>query len=272
MTSPLTPPHPNPLPSEITVAPLLDGGDWADIEPFSRLWVGARGQRTVGQREGRVAFGEGGSKLCIARITDEVAHDGGPSASSTTVSLSAVNMTDEVCYGWQKHEKPLVAYGGGMLTAGLTAIIHLDRGEVKRIVWDDGCWLCDPGSNNVHAFSCLPDNTTNVCSNDGVPGACTDCYLSLADNCSGSVGGAPGTQLSCAPTIHIAWIGTDGRGRPMRSAGKVFSRFRAYNVQASIENIYGSIVTTFNHLTGARSADASPSSKQLAASANSPER
>jgi len=70
------------------------------------------------------------------------------------------------------------------------------------------------------------------------------------------VGASGVVNPSCAPTVHVAWIGTDARGRPMRSGGKVFSRYRAYNVQATVETVYGSVAATFGSTaTGSRSAD-----------------
>jgi hypothetical protein len=170
------------------------------------------------------------------------ATDGGAPA----IGVSASNVSERVCYGWQAHDKPLIANGthGAMLSSGLTAIVHLKMGEVSRVVWDNGCSLCSTGADGADALVCLPDNTSSVCSTGGAPAACTDCYLRLSGCDAAGATADPAAARACAPTVHLAWIGTDARGRPMRSGGKVFSRFRAYNLQATVSDAYGAVSAT----------------------------
>jgi len=239
---------------------VVRSGQPEEIEQYARLWVASRGQRTVGQRQGLLARRGDGATLCVVNAADDAA-DGGGSGRAPAIGVSAANVTERVCYGWQAHDKPLVGYGpyGAMLASGLTAIVHLNMGEVSRVVWDDGCSLCSTGADSADALVCLPDNTSSVCSSGGAPAACTDCYLRLsgcdaAGTAADPAAADPAAVRACAPTVHLAWIGTDARGRPMRSGGKVFSRFRAYNLQATVSDAYGAVsaavTDTIDSVTG----------------------
>lgn len=228
-----------------------------EIEPYARLWVATRGQRTVGQRQGLLATRGDGASLCVVNGADDAPDGGsGSGGGAPAVGVSASNVSDRMCFGWQAHDKPLVGYAidGPMLASGLTAIVHLKMGEVSRVVWDDGCSLCSTGADSADALVCLPDNTSSVCSSGGAPGACTDCYLRLSacDTAGDASDGPadPAAARACAPTVHLAWIGTDARGTPMRSGGKVFSRFRAYNLQATVADAYGSVSATVTGTIG----------------------
>jgi len=185
-----------------SLAAAVSSGNSATIKPYSHMWIGLQGKRTVGQRDGLVDA------------------DG-------NCALPNANSTDQTCYGWSLHNKPVVTLDQ-MLITGATVIVHLDRGEVNRIVWDNGCNLC-PATQDT--LVCQDDNTSAVClssSYGGVPVSCTDCYVPL-DDCSGG---------PCVPKVHIAWVGTDREGVPLTSAGSILSRFREYSLLPVYNSLY----------------------------------
>uniref|UniRef100_A0A7S0LKR5 Subtilisin n=1 Tax=Coccolithus braarudii TaxID=221442 RepID=A0A7S0LKR5_9EUKA len=182
--------------------PVVASADWTVAQQYSYMWLGVAGQRTVGQERG-------------------VINDAGDCIQSDSGE-------GRVCYGWALHNKPLVNRDK-MLVSSITAIVHLERGEVTRVVWDNGCSLCPERNND--ALSCLQDNTTIVCSSDG-DGACSDCFVrASADSCASAQG-------RCTPTVYVAWVGTDKHGVPMTSAGKIFSRFGAYSLGPVYDSLY----------------------------------
>tara|TARA_B110001452_G_scaffold263337_1_gene264635 strand:- start:230 stop:997 length:768 start_codon:yes stop_codon:yes gene_type:complete len=202
------------------------------------VWVGGAGKRTVGQQRG-VQSSDG--EQCL------VAGTGG-------------NETENGCYGWRYHNKPLVTEGGRVVQS-LTALVHVDMGEISYIMWDSNCNLCPGRSNTV---SCMGDNSSVAvrerpgprdadftlratalirmrplpqpthsppspaqCASSWWGGSvknCTDCYADIAATCLSSGDG-------CEPTIYVAWVGTDKHGQNMLSAGRVISRFAAGSMQ-----------------------------------------
>lgn len=196
--------------SSISVAELqkvLGTGNWsAEKSEFSYMWVGVNGQRSVGQEKGFVSE----SGRCV-RVNS---------------SFPEWEEKKQVCYGWALHNKPVVNEDN-LLSTGITAIVHLENGDVNRVVWDVGCNLCPP---NKGELQCLPDNTSAVCSSDG-DGECVDCYLSIGNQCG--LG-----QHLCAPIVYLAWVGTDRNGTPMTSAGKILSRFADYSLQPVYDDLY----------------------------------
>ena len=173
------------------------GEAWSAKEPYSQVWVGLNGRRTIGQERGL----KDGLGSCNATAASEV--DG---ASA-----------DSVCFGWAEHNKPLIDRSNHFAT-GLTAVIHLDMGVVNRVQWDSSCNLCGGGGSEL---TCRPDGT-NISCLGGAP--CADCYAKLASN------GCTHGSAVCAPKIYLAWLGTDKHGQPLLSAGSVLSRFAAYSV------------------------------------------
>ena len=172
--------------------PVVSGaaGGW---EQYAFMWLGVAGQRTVGQERG-VKSADG------ACLRDGGGGGGGGGA----------------CFGWALHNKPLLNTDR-FLASSLTAVVHLDNGAVSRIAWDDGCTMCPRRSDDESSLLCLSDNTSIVCS-EGDDSACTDCYQAAGPGCFASSG-------ACTPTIFLAWTGSDSNGRPLRSGGKIFSRF-----------------------------------------------
>ena len=55
-------------------------------------------------------------------------------------------------------------------------------------------------------------------------GQCSDCYAQLSYLCSNE-------DDVCAPSVYVAWLGTDKHGQPLLSAGSVLSRFAAHSIQ-----------------------------------------
>jgi len=110
----------------------------------------------------------------------------------------------------------------------ITALIHLDRGEVKKIQWDVSCNLCHSGKELL----CLDDNTTETCYDR--EGDCNDCYLLIGQGCG--EGG-----IRCAPKVHLAWIGTDANGHNLLSSGSILSSFSDYALSPVIDSSYEGI-------------------------------
>jgi len=164
----------------------LMGAAWSQSKQLhSTVWVGLNGRRTIGQQRGVVVA----SGACNA----------------------TAGLQGPTCYGWTAHNKPVITTGFE-LSSGLTAIVHLDNGRVNRIVWDSSCNLCPSYKED---FSCRWDRTDIAC----VSGLCKDCYASIPP------GGCSFDSEVCAPSVYIAWLGTDANGSPLLSAGSVLSRF-----------------------------------------------
>ena len=164
----------------------LVGSAWTPAkEQYGAMWVGLSGRRSIGQQRGVVTA----SGDCNA----------------------TEGLTGSTCFGWTEHNKPVIT-PDFELSTGLTAIIHLDRGKVNRIVWDSSCNLCPSRLTDV---VCNWDQTEIEC----VDGRCSDCYAKLtAGSCSTD-------SEICAPSVYLAWVGTDSNGSPLLSAGSVLSRF-----------------------------------------------
>jgi len=204
----------------------LMGAPWAQKEPFSQVWVGAAGRRTIGQREGVY---DRGSKQCNATMPEVATAGGGTSDTSSGSSAPR-------CYGWTVHNKPAITRANQM-SSGLTAIIHLDMGVVNRIVWDSGCNLCREETTEV---TCLPDQSNISC----VGGECTDCYAQLQGRtCTAA-------DEVCAPRVYVAWLGTDRHGQPLLSAGSVFSRFQQHSVSKFANKVIGEVKALTTDLAG----------------------
>ena len=190
------------------------GGAWADKEPYSHVWVGVNGRRTIGQKEG-------------VRMGDQC-----------NATAAAEGVPGPRCFGWALHDKPTVLPSNRIAT-GLTAVVHLEMGRVNRIQWDSGCNLCGGASAEAAArrsqvsdadLACITDGTNVSC----VDGACSDCFAQLSYLCSSA-------DEVCAPSVYVAWLGTDMHGQPLLSAGSVLSRFAAYSIRALAGEAIGEV-------------------------------
>ncbi len=125
--SPTRPPQPasaSPrLPTRAAVEPIVSRRNTAAVAPYRYMWVGVNGKRTIGQRRG-----------VIDRDDDCVPTDRDPAAEA------ADKAGLKTCYGWGFHNKPVVNDDHMMITA-ITALIHLDRGRISRIQWEETCNL-----------------------------------------------------------------------------------------------------------------------------------
>ena len=87
----------------------------------------------------------------------------------------------------------------------------------------------------------MPDRTGMACA-DGA--ACQDCYAQLQ----------PGTcgvhDAVCAPKVYLAWLGTDGHGQPLLSAGSVLSRFQSNSVGSVTSAIYDDVQSLYDQADG----------------------
>ena len=184
----------------------LMGEVWSPLKhKYSSMWVGLNGRRTIGQHAGVVT---------------------GPGTCNATAALQGD--PGKRCYGWITHNKPVITEDFD-LSNGLTAIVHLEKGVVNRIVWDSSCNLCKARSTVV---TCLHDRTDIVC-----PGGeqCKDCYARIPQN------GCTSESEVCAPHVYVAWLGTDRMGTPMLSAGSVLSRFAEGSLAQFGDQLYADI-------------------------------
>lgn len=114
---------------------------------------------------------------------------------------------------WVPHDKPWSA--AGMVAPFYTAVIHLRLGRVERVQWDSHCATCSSADEDA----CASDGAPARCSALEPPlDQCYDCYIPRAQCASAA---------QCVPRVYVAWLGTDARGNPCTSAGKVISRFRS---------------------------------------------
>ena len=103
----------------LAVAPIMKGSNFAAKQEYQYVWVGAHDKRTVGQSFGWASDDE---KTCLSEA---------PASKAGT---------KEDCVGWRLHQKPVVTRGGRLISSA-TAIIHVDMGVVKSIMWDSSCNL-----------------------------------------------------------------------------------------------------------------------------------
>ncbi len=194
----------------------MGSSDWASKRPYSHMWVGTSGRRTVGQQAGYL---EDGSCTGVPAVGGSA----GGAAPSPPDGAPA-------CFGWAPHNKPVVTQNSELAT-GLTAIVHVSMGrvlphpptrpprpsppalrptppatapappaplaastilappQVNRIVWDSSCNLCSSSADPLGP-RCNPDRTDILCEPTGDPGCpncCRDCYAPLKpDSCTGS--------------------------------------------------------------------------------------
>jgi len=138
--------------------------------------------------------------------------------------------------GWVDHSKPWYSNPTGKTNGGtvypfLTAIVTINAGVIERVQWNSGCTTCSPSSADV----CVPDQSGVKCSKLEPPAdLCYDCAIQKSE-CA--------TAEQCVPRIYVAWIGTDAKGNPCTSAGKVISRFRGSSLSGLYESSSQSSVT-----------------------------
>jgi len=212
--------------------PTFATANWSDVAQYSYMWLGAEGHRTIGQTRGIVtAVGADGSFNCTH------AAGGSDAAAASDCDSAAVGCA---CYGWANQSKPTLtaAHGGAKLIAGLTAIIHVAEGAVTHVMWDSGCNLCQ--GRNDGSMTCHPDQSRAVCKSQdgwtqsGEAGECADCYLAIDP--------ATCRDEACAPTIYVAWEGTDKHGMPLLSAGGILSRFQQYSLNGVYDELRDEIM------------------------------
>jgi len=180
----------------------LMGAAWSPMkEKYSAMWVGLNGRRTIGQQRGVV--------------------------TAAGVCNATEGLEGSTCYGWTQHNKPVITEDFE-LASGLTVIVHLDHGRVNRLVWDSSCNLCPSRKQDV---VCMWDRTDIAC----VDGRCSDCYAKLPP------GGCTRDSEVCAPSVYIAWVGTDAKGSPLLSGGSVLSRFAQGSVAGIGNQLYDDV-------------------------------
>lgn len=206
----------------VALWPLIASGNWSDIDPYRFMWLASEGHRTVGQTAGVVTGVIDNNNVNCSYVEGVV-----PRPASECKD-AAVGCT---CYGWVNQSKPVLSIAGWRLITGLTAIIHMKMGEVTHIMWDSQCNLCQ--GRNDGSLACFDDSTRSVCKDGwggaGSEGPCKDCYFNLDP--------ATCKDEACAPTVYVAWEGTDANGQPLLSAGAIISRFQQYSLDGLYDEL-----------------------------------
>ncbi len=95
----------------------------------------------------------------------------------------------------------------------LMAVIRVEDGKVKEIIWDDSCDWCD-------ASRCAPNTYTFSGALKDIGGS--SCFV--PDHlCVTDVNGGEVSDL-CKPKIYVTWTGTDSKGFHFLSAAKRISQ------------------------------------------------
>lgn len=178
-------------------------------------------------------------------VPSGVAVAGSAAAGATTVRVAVGTYASEP----RLLSAPPASRGGEtMFITPYTVVIHLDRGAVTGLTWDDGCFFCDSGSDACVANS--PGSGTSGSDSNGTAavvtkscampqsqcGAGATAAASVPDGSGGSgnatTAGTAATvstpQDGCDAKIFIVWTGTDASGAYLRSAGRRFSMYRKY--------------------------------------------
>ena len=103
----------------------------------------------------------------------------------------------------------------------LFAIIHVDKGKVDKITWDDNCNYCDQSSCdfNTYTFDGVVVTDTSITSRS--------CHVK-DDACKGNEDAS--TNALCQLQVFVSWTGTDKNGRKFESAANRFSRLSIDNI------------------------------------------
>lgn len=129
-----------------------------------------------------------------------------------------------------------------------TVIIELERGKVRNIGWDDGCFFCAENTAecalngiDMNRTTQVQDNTARTCRKTNA-----ECYPQGLTSTTGDGGTNSTTNSSstagalrdsgCDLKLFVTWSGTDRNGQFLRSSGKRFSRYRAFGVATMYQN------------------------------------
>lgn len=106
----------------------------------------------------------------------------------------------------------------------LMAVIYVDNGDVKSILWDDTCKWCD--SN--HCLSSTYDFEGNIEQSHSDGKSCfipdTQCKLTTGSVRTANANAGTAINSLCDLNVFITWTGTDSEGKFLKSAGSRFSR------------------------------------------------
>ncbi len=211
-------------------------------------------------------------------------------ASETSVFYATFDVATHTAFSMFPRIYKRVVYapdGNGGAVADITtvpvwtAIIDVDKGVVKSIGWDDGCFFCaDNGPECVHTgldATALDANGTFSAIGDDIFRGCrmsnSQCYSLTAPlaNVTGAYNSSdlnatrPGTssavQLTgCDLQVFITWTGTDRNNVALKSSSKRFSRYRQYgvasaynsalNLAADAQNIANTAITAVQSVPG----------------------
>ena len=141
----------------------------------------------------------------------------------------------------------------------MTLVIHVAKGLVNSLTWDDGCYFCDSLTNSADGTNkvCQPNvfsepnatdvTSTNTAANltfpytleqltaakvDGYGQSCiTYGEASTETNVNGE-NCALANGAECDLKMYIVWTGTDINGQYFQSAGLRFSRFQQFAISS----------------------------------------
>jgi len=118
-----------------------------------------------------------------------------------------------------------------------TVVISAEQGVPQNVVFDEGCFFCEPGS--AQCVGNVFDNATKT-----VPSAPSSPFRSCASpsECTAASGDA------CDLKLFITWTGTDANGAYFQSANLRFSRFRQFGVGQYYDDIASGVDAGVNEV------------------------
>lgn len=109
----------------------------------------------------------------------------------------------------------------------MTAIITVDKGIVKSIDWDNGCYTC---------MNCEENSILEVDGEMELIESSSPFYKAYqGKNCL--VKERNCESVNCDLTIYLAWSGSDAKGRVFQSANLRMSRFQSGSIESIINTL-----------------------------------
>lgn len=136
--------------------------------------------------------------------------------------------------------------GSGRYFPLYTAIIHLDKGKVVSVTFDEGCLcgsLSDSCATNYLEGSLAADPAAQELAGKHMK----SCFIP-EEQCTAMEGAgvANPNANSCDLKLFVVWAGEDSKQNKMRTANHRFSRYNAFPVQ--LNSLWGRIRNVFTDL------------------------
>ena len=120
----------------------------------------------------------------------------------------------------------------------LTAIIDVQDGIVRGIVWDDACIFCELSKCTPNTYNFDGSLATTEQIHQPVGG----CYLTREECLGFAVDGSNVCDLK----LHVVWTGTDVNGRALLSSDSRMSMFPPNRIQEKVKNTYNTMIENFS--------------------------